>query len=303
MRFSSLKSIFIPLALLLLPQTGFTQSEDETNAKFASDELLIETFLADESQAVKDAEDAVAAAEDAVTAANDAVTTAAADSQELLDAQQALTDAEQDLTDAQGNLEQTTLDVAEETGLITELVGKLSEEQVFAFNRSLNNSLHNVFPVELDASILQAAIDGEYDKRQINFLTKAYEEEAKFLSLAEKFEAKAEESGDDKFLEQAERMTAKAKTSKDKFLARIDHDRMDRVRPDDADLETRRAGAEDHEARHEAREAAREATHEAREVAREAVHEAREVAREIAREVREVARENARENASGRHGG
>lgn len=296
MRFTSLKSIFIALVLLLLPQLSFAQTEDDSEAKFTSDELLIETFLADESQDIKDAEDAVAAAEDAVTAANDAVTAAAADSQELADAQQALTDAEQDLTDAQGDLEQTILDVDEETALVTELVGQLSEEQLFAFNRSLNNSLHNVFPVELDADILQAAIDGEYDKRQINFLTKAYEEEAKFLSLAEKFDAKAEESGDDKFLEQAERMRERAESSKEMFLARIDHDSLNRVRQDVADNEASLAHAEGHPSH----EAAREAAHEARSAAREAAHEAREVARESARE---NARENAREHAKGRHDG
>lgn len=296
MRNTSLKSIFIAAALLLLPQSAFAQEEDDTGDRFGSADLLIETFMADESEAIQEAEDAVATAEEDVTAATDAVGEAQAavdadteNSQELIDA---LEDAETTLTDAETTLgdAQATLDVLnEETILVTELVGQLSEEQLRAFNRSLNNSLHNKFPVDLDSDILQAAIDGDYDKRQINFLTKAYEEEAKFLSLAEKFKAKADETGDDKFLEQAARMTAKAESSKEMFLARIDHDSMNRVRQDDIDQETSQA-------RHEGWLEAREAAHEIRDATREAAQEAREA-------TRENARDNARENASGRRGG
>lgn len=285
MRFTPLKSLFIPLAFLIMPHAVLAQTDDGTGGDFSSHDLLIETFTADESQAVKDAEAAVSDAQDAVAAA-------AAGSQEL-------TDAELALTEAQDNLTAANLANDEEATLIAELVGKLSDEQVTAFNRSLNNSLHNQFPVDLNADILQAALDGEYDKIQINFLTKAYEEEAKFLSLAERFKAKAEETGDDSFLEQAERMTAKAESSKEKFLTRIDRDNMEREGQNEAARESRQASKEQgqvaREAAHEARDAAKEAAREAREAAKEAAKEAREAAKEDARE-------NARDHAKGRNG-
>ncbi len=288
MRFTSLKAVFIPLALLLFSQQGFSQTEEENDAKFASTELLVETFIASESQAVKDAE---AAVEDAEVAVADAT----AGSPELIEAENAL-------EAAKISLEQATLANSEETDLITDLVGKLSEEQILAFNRSLNNSLHNQFPVDLNADILQAALDGEYDKKQIIFLTKAYEEEAKFLSLAEKFEAKAEETGDDKFLRQADRMTAKAETSKEKFLSRIDRDNSDISEGENLSRQesreaSREARAAAKETAQEARIAAKETAREARDLAKDVAREARDAAKEAAKEAREAARENARENA------
>lgn len=282
MRFTPIKSLLIPVALLIFPHSGFAQTEDDTGGNFSSEELLIETFMADESRAVKDAEAAVNAAEAAVA-------NAAAGSQERADAELAL-------IEVQNNLDAVILTKDEEAALIAILVEDLSDEQVTAFNRSLNNSLHNQFPVNLDADILQAALDGEFDKVQINFLTKAYEEEAKFLSLAERFKAKAEETGDDTFLKQADRMTVKAENSREKFLARIDSDSIDREQQDEARQASNEQAHEAREAARDARDTAKEAAQEAREAAKEAAKEAREVARE-------EARENAKENAKARNGG
>lgn len=87
-------------------------------------------------------------------------------------------------------------------------VENLSDEQVFALNRSLNNAVKSGQNIDFDLDLLETIVDENYDKRQINALTKALEEEAKFL-------AKYEETGDPKFIEKAEQ-------KKEKFLAKID---------------------------------------------------------------------------------
>ena len=87
-------------------------------------------------------------------------------------------------------------------------MAELSDEQVFALNRSLNNAINNPFGANFDSEHLQLIVDGDYNKLQINSLSKALESEAKFLALAEK-------TGNDKFLDKAER-------EKEKFMAMVD---------------------------------------------------------------------------------
>lgn len=89
---------------------------------------------------------------------------------------------------------------------------ELSDEEVFALNRSLNNARHTPwridFTTEENRALLEELIEHNYDSRQINSLTKALESEAKFLSHYER-------TGKEFFL-------AKAETEKGKFLSRID---------------------------------------------------------------------------------
>jgi len=157
-------------------------AQDATASKFYDTNLLTDTVMADESAALQAALDAKAALP------------ANATPQQIADADQAIADAQ-----ASYDSEKTIVDSQ---------IALLSPEQVFALNRSLNNALHNPFGVDIDSEDLQMVIDGNYDKHQINFLTKALESEAKFLYLAQK-------TGNDRFLEKAER-------EKQKFLGKID---------------------------------------------------------------------------------
>ncbi len=91
---------------------------------------------------------------------------------------------------------------------VTAFVESLSDEQVFAMNRSLNNAVNSGLEIEYDMELLQKIVDEDYNKQQINSLTQALEQEARFLS-------KYEETGDEKFLFKAERQ-------KEKFLAKTD---------------------------------------------------------------------------------
>lgn len=108
-------------------------------------------------------------------------------------------------------------DDADDTEL-DDAVANLSDDQVLALNRSLNNLNNNTFTApsvfEFDGSefmaveFLERVTDGDFNKQQINALTKALEEKIKFLFLFEK-------TGNDKFFEKADSQEAK-------FLAKID---------------------------------------------------------------------------------
>ena len=69
---------------------------------------------------------------------------------------------------------------------------------------------------------MQDLLDGNYNKQQINSLTKALEEEAKFDKLSDKFAAKYDVTGNDKFLDKADMMSLKGDRQKDKFLTKVD---------------------------------------------------------------------------------
>jgi hypothetical protein len=105
-------------------------------------------------------------------------------------------------TGEEGTSEQTS------GGQVEAFVESLSDEQVFALNRSLNNAVNSGLNVQFEWDALQKVVDENYNKQQINALTKAFEEEAKFLALYES-------TGNEKF-------NAKAESQKAKFLAKID---------------------------------------------------------------------------------
>jgi len=95
-------------------------------------------------------------------------------------------------------------------------VDALSDEQVAALNRSLNNLNRNVFTApatfdfdgaQFDAVLFLGRITTDFNKQQIQALTKALEEKIKFLYLAEK-------TGNDRFREMADRQ-------EQKFLAKV----------------------------------------------------------------------------------
>jgi hypothetical protein len=147
---------------------------------------------------------------------------------------------------------------------------ELSDEEVFALNRSLNNARHTPwridFTTEENLTLLEELIEHNYDSRQINSLTKALESEAKFLSHYER-------TGKDFFL-------LKAETEKRKFLSRIDGF-------DDTGL---------HDSTSLSKDSNRAAILEARQEARSAL---KDVARQARLQAKTLARETTRLNARG----
>lgn len=160
-------------------------------------------------------------------------------------------------------------------------IDNLSNDQVFALNRSSNNALKNGLKVDFELDLLEKIVEKDYDKRQINALTKGLEKEASFL-------AKYEKTGDPKFREKAER-------EKEKFLAKID-----KFEGEDVSEEVKRNKIYNREAKlaaKETRKATRNVAKETRNAARDVAKEARNAARDVAKEARNEAREAVKENA------
>ena len=196
----------------------------------------------------------------------------------------------------------------------TQRVGELEPEQLFALNRALNNSLASNLIVEMGSAELERVIEGDYNPQQINALTQGFEQEARFRMHAERFEALADTTGDEKFLERAERFQEKAEHEKAKFLAKIDHF-SDAEAPDEqvsepnsSDAAERRVGRESREraavaARASAREEAKRSAHDrVRSAERGAWNDgSKETARRAARDlVRKEDRKAARRGPKGR---
>ncbi len=106
---------------------------------------------------------------------------------------------------------------------VTNQLLELNEEQLDALNRSLKNVYDKEDRVLLISSNdLSLIIENNYNKKQINDLTKAYEIEEKFISKGYDLLLKAEEKNNDKFLELAQKAFDNADKQKSKFLEKIE---------------------------------------------------------------------------------
>jgi len=244
------KTILLLIALSFISFTAYADEEVDVQ-KFYDRELLTETLTADDQEALAAAQEAHAAAEAADLAAAEAVqadvdaqaaldadadaaaaaAVAADPIDPILDAAALELQATADETDAnalQATADETdTVETGETLAIIEAeftntvlFVDGLSEEQVFALNRSLNNAVSSGLLVDIDSEDLALIVDA--NKLQINAFTQAFEQEARFLLKMDKFAAKAEESGDDKFLVIGDRMMTKADDQKAKFLSKMD---------------------------------------------------------------------------------
>jgi hypothetical protein len=193
--------------------------------------------------------------------------------QELSDAEQALQDEidgaadpsvieglEQDVADAvtaleqaQGNTAdaQATFDMAEtdrnsraaivlaiegEIEKTGQLVGELSDEQVFAMNRNLNSAIASgLLPLGINSEDLEEILAGDYDKVRINAFMTAFQQRAIFERHAARFEAK----DDAAFQDKADAMRDRGERQFDKF-----RDKADEIGARSADAEARRATRE-----------------------------------------------------------
>lgn len=110
---------------------------------------------------------------------------------------------------------------------VTNLLLELNEEQLDALNRSLKNVYDKQDRVLLISSDdLSLIIGNNYNKKQINDLTKAYEIEEKFISKGYDLLKKAEEKNNDKFLELAQKAFDNADIQKSKFLEKIEKEEI-----------------------------------------------------------------------------
>ncbi len=113
--------------------------------------------------------------------------------------------------------------ILDEIALTGELVGELSDKQVQALNAALHSAYKTgLLPFDIDAALLQRIIDEELGVGPIHQLVTAYAQEARFLQLAARFDAKALETGQEQFAEQAERAREKGASEFDKFVDKVD---------------------------------------------------------------------------------
>ena len=212
----------------------------------AERQLLYDTAVRDDMADLADAEAALSDAEDALSEAMDE----GADPEVI-----AGLEADRDAAQAEVDRE-----MAEADALRTALEG-MTDDQVTATNRSLRDTNAKGATLDLDAATLMEIADRDLDGRGIQALTKGLEEEAKFEGLADRFDARYEETGREKFATQRDRMNARAERQRDKFEAKVD-------RFDGTADEARREARD--EARSDARDSARQnARNEARRVARD----------------------------------
>lgn len=159
-------------------------------------------------------------------------------------------------------------------------VDDLSDDQILAFNESLNNARHTPWGVDFtdpeNWDLLDLALDNNYNKKQIIALTKALESEAKFLSHYDR-------TGKEFFLDKAER-------EKSKFLSKVD-------RFDDSSIQSDIRNETRALTRDLARQARQEAKAEVRQASRS---EAKAVAKNSAREVRNEIKNDLRGGGQGR---
>lgn len=206
--------------------------------------------------------------------------------QEILDRIQAEVDRRQAAVD----------DSQREIDRVKTLISELSEDQVFAYNRSLNNAISEKLVPYLDDELLKRGLGADLDRQEINALTQAVEQEARFAIKSERFRSKAEASGREHFLDKADRMDARGDAQRDKFLAKISDGSQPEV---DLREEGRRHArvAALASARSEAQKRARESAREQARQASRAESAGKQAAKAAQREAVKLARTAAREEA------
>lgn len=250
--------MFNKKVLMLLLVFGFSfAAYAEEDQKFYDRDLLTETLTADDQaeltmaeEVLTTAETDLSAAQTDLTAQETALTSAQsslsdaelalssltttdlgydAAAQAVIDAQTAVTNVENSLADTNQSILNAEADIEMANDALAVIqtefsdtaafVEGLSEEQVFALNRSLNNAVKSGLVTDIDSEDL-AQLAGA-NKHQINAFTQAFEQEARFSLKADKFDAKYDESGNEKFLEMSARMISKAEIQKEKFLNKL----------------------------------------------------------------------------------
>lgn len=96
---------------------------------------------------------------------------------------------------------------------VAAIVAGMSDEQVVALNRALQNTRSNGIVPTIGLDELQRIVDESFDDRQIHAFVMAYRENAKFLAKADRFDVDSK---------QYDRAVAKAQSQQDKFMGKVD---------------------------------------------------------------------------------
>jgi hypothetical protein len=259
--------------------------------KYLDRDLLVDTLMRDDVVQVDAARETRDAAQEAL---DEAIANEAPQEEiDLLTLQ---------LMAAENALIQEGTDFAEEQGTIQEQVNMMSDDQVIAMNRALNNTLNNGLIPVMSSEDVMRILDENFNARQINAFTKAFEAEAIFVRQAAKFDEKYESTGKAQFLTNADRAVVKAATEKAKFLGKVDRfaDPVVEPLPDDPMIQPVVEAA----ALDAALDAARDAEKEARRMARETTRDAaKETAKQLSKgAAKSLARNEAKQLAKEERG-
>jgi hypothetical protein len=157
---------------------------------------------------------------------------------------------------------------------VTNQLLELNEEQLNALNRSLKNVYDKEDRILLISSDdLALIIENNYNNKQINDLTKAYEIEEKFISRGYDLLQKAEEKNNDKFLELAQKAFDNADKQKSKFLEKIEKEEAKKEKK--ASKESVKAEKAEKKASKESVKAEKKASEKAEKVEKKATKEAK----------------------------
>ena len=185
-------------------------------------------------------------------------------------------EAEVDADTPEGEFVENEVPEMSDEERVAAFVESLSDEQVFAMNRSLNNAIKSGLPMVYDMDLLEKIVENDYGKKEINAITKALEQEARFTALAEK-------TGNEKFLD-------KSLAHKNKFLRKADSSLVDEA----VQVSARQSAKES--AKYSAKQASK---HSAKMMAKQSAKEsARQAAKETAKGVaKQAAKESAKQAA------
>ena len=101
------------------------------------------------------------------------------------------------------------------------LVADLSDDQVRAFQRAVDDALRRGLPLDIGSTQLLEILEGGYDGRQIDLLTRAYSQRARFERLAVHLEKRAQDTGDEALLERAARARERGERERTRLLGLI----------------------------------------------------------------------------------
>ena len=185
-------------------------------------------------------------------------------------------EAEVDADTPEGEFVENEVPEMSDEERVAAFVESLSDEQVFAMNRSLNNAIKSGLPMVYDMDLLEKIVENDYGKKEINAITKALEQEARFTALAEK-------TGNEKFLD-------KSLAHKNKFLRKADSSLVDEA----VQVSAQQSAKES--AKYSAKQASK---HSAKMMAKQFAKEsAKEIAKGVAKQVsKESAKQAAKEAA------
>lgn len=211
--------VFIPTAMTasalepapIFLETSGDAEDDAEPSNFESREALA-IILFGENQDINAAKDEISAIEDEISAKEAEIT---ALDPEATDYAAQLATLEADLVILQGDLVLKTTALDDLIIAFITPLENLTDEQVFAMNRSFNGWVNNAFDVSLSAELIDRLLSGDLNDKQIMFAIRAEFEQAKFNQLGDKMLDKG-------LADQEARMRARGETQKEKFDGKVE---------------------------------------------------------------------------------